>query len=338
MAFSRLLQQRTSDIKHFGKTYCEFDQLEGTRERTPQLQQHSYTPSIYRVVYKAIAFLEKPSTKAPVIELCLKGEIVRISEIVPPCWGRVDDDELWARFTQTLPTLPPGSGTPTGIGEDESLLVDAKEDKHTMDTTERDSIIKFGNLSFRRTAGKPEFAFALLHGADAESIEGDPPLLERIRDSETQMMEWRIRDVHTARALEKSLVARRLLEVNQRQLRQEFIERCLHYIGTPYSEDNMKEEIENKRKRRSTDLWHDTEGLLFLDCCGLVIQAVDDLKASFGFTLRGNQSYFFTILKDRRESHQDLVPGDLVFLSGHMEVSGKLLSTKDCSCGSVFGW
>lgn len=56
---------------------------------------------------------------------------------------------------------------------------------------------------------------------------------------------------------------------------------------------------------------------LFLDCCGLIRQAMRDLKDEFGF-VQGpwNQAYQFDTLPNRVDSVDQLEPGDLVFYEG----------------------
>lgn len=57
------------------------------------------------------------------------------------------------------------------------------------------------------------------------------------------------------------------------QLREKFIERARHYIGTPYA----------KRFHEPGDEAYNSP--IFLDCCALVRQALYDLREEFGFTL-----------------------------------------------------
>ena len=59
----------------------------------------------------------------------------------------------------------------------------------------------------------------------------------------------------------------------RRQLRQKFIDRLKHYIGTPYGQ---------RFHEPGSEMYNSP---LFLDCCALVRQAVDDLRADFGFSL-----------------------------------------------------
>lgn len=59
---------------------------------------------------------------------------------------------------------------------------------------------------------------------------------------------------------------------------------------------------------------HLDDAPLYLDCCGLVRQAVSDLADDFGFKLgRWNQAYQFDTLPDRKEGVHELSPRDLIF-------------------------
>ena len=89
--------------------------------------------------------------------------------------------------------------------------------------------------------------------------------------------------------------------LRMKQLRTKFIERALSYQGVPY----------NKKYFREDDpLYHSA---LFLDCCALVRQCVNDLSDEFGFRLgRWNQAYQFDTLPNPI-NFEDLQPGDLIF-------------------------
>ncbi len=55
---------------------------------------------------------------------------------------------------------------------------------------------------------------------------------------------------------------------------------------------------------------------LFLDCCGLVRQTIQDLKEEFGFILGPwNQAYQFDTLGNEIK-FEEMKPGDLIFYSG----------------------
>jgi len=54
-----------------------------------------------------------------------------------------------------------------------------------------------------------------------------------------------------------------------------------------------------------------------LDCCGLVRRVVRDLQKDFGFRIGPwNQAYMFDTLPIVVENESDMLPGDLVFISG----------------------
>eukprot|EP00928_Gymnodinium_smaydae_P064365 TRINITY_DN4770_c1_g1_i2.p1 TRINITY_DN4770_c1_g1~~TRINITY_DN4770_c1_g1_i2.p1 ORF type:complete len:711 (+),score=135.18 TRINITY_DN4770_c1_g1_i2:43-2133(+) len=87
-------------------------------------------------------------------------------------------------------------------------------------------------------------------------------------------------------------------------LRARFVQACRSYLGVPYG-----------RKGHEPDE-PEYNAPLFLDCCGLVRRAVQDLQEDFGFAIgRWNQAYQFeTLPKD--VSVEQLKPGDLIFIEG----------------------
>mmetsp|Transcript_40100 Transcript_40100/g.115697 ORF Transcript_40100/g.115697 Transcript_40100/m.115697 type:complete len:662 (+) Transcript_40100:45-2030(+) len=88
------------------------------------------------------------------------------------------------------------------------------------------------------------------------------------------------------------------------QLRARFVETCKQYLGVPYA-----------RKFHEPDD-PDYKSPLFLDCCGLVRRAVQDLQEDFGFRIgKWNQAYQFETLPEEVTFDQ-LKPGDLVFVEG----------------------
>ena len=105
-------------------------------------------------------------------------------------------------------------------------------------------------------------------------------------------------------------------------LRKKFVDACMSYIGVPYAQ------------RKHTPDEEDYQSPLFLDCCGLVRRALQDLEAEFGFRVgKWNQAYQYETLgggggekaserseKPWREgpelSFAEMKPGDLVFVEG----------------------
>jgi hypothetical protein len=91
---------------------------------------------------------------------------------------------------------------------------------------------------------------------------------------------------------------------NVEQLRRRFVDVCRGYIGVPYA-------------RRSHDPDEEEYNApLFLDCCGLVRRAVQDLQEDFGFKIgKWNQAYQFETLTTE-VPFEKLKPGDLIFVEG----------------------
>jgi hypothetical protein len=84
-------------------------------------------------------------------------------------------------------------------------------------------------------------------------------------------------------------------------LRKKFIEKSISYLGVPYGKKYLEP---------SHPLYNSP---IFLDCCGLVRQCVNDLTEEFGFMLgRWNQAYQFDILPEEI-SFNELEEGDLIF-------------------------
>lgn len=84
-------------------------------------------------------------------------------------------------------------------------------------------------------------------------------------------------------------------------LRHKFVEKAISYLGVPYA----------KRYLDENHPLHNSP--LFLDCCGLVRQCINDLSEDFGFMLgRWNQAYQMDTLPDKIEFNE-LERGDLIF-------------------------
>ena len=85
-------------------------------------------------------------------------------------------------------------------------------------------------------------------------------------------------------------------------LRQKFIDTAKRYLGVPYALRYKNPE--------------DPVAPLYLDCCGLVRQVVQDLKEDFGFIIgKWNQAYQMDTLPIVLND-QELKPGDLIFYEG----------------------
>lgn len=86
-------------------------------------------------------------------------------------------------------------------------------------------------------------------------------------------------------------------------LREKFLDRAKSYIGVPYAK---------RFHEPGTEAYNSP---IFLDCCALVRQAVDDLQDDFGFRIgRWNQAYQYDVLGPEI-SLEEMQPGDLVFYS-----------------------
>jgi hypothetical protein len=91
-------------------------------------------------------------------------------------------------------------------------------------------------------------------------------------------------------------------EEEKQVLREKFIAQAMKYLGVPYAERYKAPEA--------------PIAPLYLDCCGLVRQAVKDLQDDFRFIIgRWNQCYQMDTLPVVLEE-KDMKPGDLVFYEG----------------------
>ena len=91
--------------------------------------------------------------------------------------------------------------------------------------------------------------------------------------------------------------------VRKQALREKFLDRAKSYTGVPYAQ---------RFHEPGTASYNSP---IFLDCCALVRQAVDDLQDDFGFRLgRWNQAYQYDVLGPEIPL-EEMKPGDLVFYS-----------------------
>jgi hypothetical protein len=97
------------------------------------------------------------------------------------------------------------------------------------------------------------------------------------------------------------------------ELREKFIQKAISYLGVPYGKKYLTEDHPNYNSE------------LFLDCCGLIRQCINDLKDEFGFMLgRWNQGYQFDTLPEILEFNQ-MKRGDLIFYTGTFYPEKKVL-------------
>jgi len=97
-------------------------------------------------------------------------------------------------------------------------------------------------------------------------------------------------------------------------LREKFVSQAFKYLGTPYTKKVYKE---------GDDHYYSP---IFLDCCGLVRQCVNDLSEDFGFSLsKYNQGYQFDILPFEIPK-EEAKRGDLVFYTATYVKEQKVLS------------
>ena len=96
-------------------------------------------------------------------------------------------------------------------------------------------------------------------------------------------------------------------------LRKKFVDKALSYLGIPYGKRYLTED---------NPLYNSD---IFLDCCGLIRQCVNDLNEEFAFTLgRWNQAYQFDILPEVI-SFEQMKRGDLIFYTATYYKEKKVL-------------
>ena len=107
-------------------------------------------------------------------------------------------------------------------------------------------------------------------------------------------------------ALQKNMKSKKQQSPEEMQvLREKFLAQIKKYMGVPY----------HRRYHDPGSEFYNAP--LYLDCCGLIRQCLRDLEEDFGFTVGPwNQAYQWDTLPLRKDSVQELVPGDLVFIAG----------------------
>eukprot|EP00698_Gefionella_okellyi_P003003 TRINITY_DN12830_c0_g1_i1.p1 TRINITY_DN12830_c0_g1~~TRINITY_DN12830_c0_g1_i1.p1 ORF type:complete len:254 (-),score=25.28 TRINITY_DN12830_c0_g1_i1:648-1409(-) len=123
-----------------------------------------------------------------------------------------------------------------------------------------------------------------------------------LQEAFKQFRDRKLRALRNEAFVKQQFDEKRTSPTQKKHLRRRFIECARSYYGVPYHKKYLKPE----------DPLYNAP--LFLDCCALVRQCVNDLKEEFGFTLGPwNQAYQFDTLPIRKASHTELEPGDLIF-------------------------
>lgn len=244
----------------------------------------THEPGIYRCVHgPRVAIRSAPTSTAKILDTIHLDELVRISEVVGGVWARLDDDEVWARWTALWPRRPRGI-----IADDEDL------DSDTSFDTEAPEFI-------------PTHAFILIDGSEV----GIPKLLlQRLPDSATEQVSWPFVRALEARCAEADVLHQRKIPSTIQKLRNRFVERALTYVGTPYHR-SFHDPNSPKCQPGSDHI----NSSFFLDAMQMIQQVLDDLKEDFGFLLISNCKpvHCRMTLPIKLEDASDLEPGDLIF-------------------------
>lgn len=238
---------------------------------------------IYKCIHgPRVAIRAAPSPTAAVLDTIHPGTLIRISEVTAG-WARVDDDELWARWTSNWPRLPKGV---TEDGED----------------TGADKVV-------------PEKAFILVDGSQ---VGLKTQLLERLSEDEEQEAQWPFREAMELRCLEVNQAAQRKEPGAAQALRRRFVDAAMRYVGTPYH--RSYHDPSNSRYKPGSRL---KDAPLFLDHMQLIQKVIEDLKQDFGFLLIANckPAHCRKTLPVSFEDPEDCEAGDLIFYE-ELEVDG----------------
>eukprot|EP01135_Chromosphaera_perkinsii_P011451 Nk52_evm27s2402 gene=Nk52_evmTU27s2402 len=134
------------------------------------------------------------------------------------------------------------------------------------------------------------------------AMEGSPK--ESLQLAFQKFRRARMREIRNQKLLEE----KKALQCSPERianLRQEFLDRAIGYLGVPYA----------KRYHQPGSGYYNSP--LFLDCCGLVRQVLYDMSSTLGFRVGPwNQAYQFDTLPISVSSVNELKPGDLIFYSG----------------------
>lgn len=130
----------------------------------------------------------------------------------------------------------------------------------------------------------------------------DPTSKSTLQDRFLRFKDDRLRERRLARTAVKKVERNEAFREN---LRIKFVETCKQYLGIPYHPQYHGPESPH----------HNAP--LYLDCCGLIRRALQDLHADFGFKIgRWNQNYLYDALSESVDGIECMRPGDLIFVSG----------------------
>jgi hypothetical protein len=125
-----------------------------------------------------------------------------------------------------------------------------------------------------------------------------------LQDAFKRFKQERLQEHRLAKFMQKERAKGRKSPEQMNALRAKFVAQCKKYIGVPYAQ------------RYHAEGDPDYDAPLFLDCCGLIRRALDDLQEDFGFRSgRWNQAYQYDTLPVELK-FEEMKPGDLVFYTG----------------------
>jgi hypothetical protein len=134
------------------------------------------------------------------------------------------------------------------------------------------------------------------------SDEGDRKAPSNLQESFAKFRDQKIKERRIMKLCQQVGLENGRTEEFKQSLRLKFIDALKRYLGTPYA-----------RRYKKPDA---PIAPLYLDCCALVRQAVQDLQDDFGFVMgRWNQAYQIDTLPIVLQKEQ-LKPGDLIFYEG----------------------
>lgn len=126
---------------------------------------------------------------------------------------------------------------------------------------------------------------------------------QSLQDSFMKFRDQKIKEKNLMKANRDAALSGGRTPEYKESLRNKFIETAKRYLGVPYGIKYKKED--------------EPVAPLYLDCCGLVRQVVQDLQEEFGFVIgKWNQAYQMDTLPIVL-TEAELKPGDLIFYEGN---------------------